>query len=468
MLLKNQIAKDSESIVARCTPKGSGAIALLRISGDNAFGVVSQFSKLSSSKIFSDLKTHTIHHGFIYDSHEQIDEVLFFVMRAPKTFTGQDVIEISCHNNQFIIEKTIELAINAGARLAGPGEFTQRAFLNNKIDLVQAESINEIINAQTQLALRKSMSQLKGSLSSFVLNIEEEIFSILSLVESSFEFFEEEQDDFDINNLIRTKIDQVLEKLKSLKVNFNQQQQIKNGIKICLIGSVNTGKSTLFNALLKQDRAIVTDIAGTTRDIIESSLYKNGNFWQLTDTAGLRLTNDFIEKQGIERSMQQAALADIILLIFDSSTELLKEQFDVYQQIFENYTKKIILILNKVDIKKQVLLDKLYENFDQKFLAISAKNNLGLDKLENLIENKVQELFSELNSPFLLNQRQYALMLELIDGFNFIKNNLLKNFEYELVSHHMKQMLESISDLTGRNINEKMLDKVFSEFCVGK
>lgn len=462
------LTTDQESIIAQCTPSGSGAIALLRICGIDAFDVVSKMSKLSGNKKFSDLKTHTINHGFINDLNVQVDEVLFFAMREPKTFTGQDTIEISCHNNQFIIQKIIELAISAGARLATHGEFSQRAFLNNKIDLVQAESINEIINAQTELALRKSMSQLKGSLSNFIFSIEEELFGLLGLVEGSFEFFEEEHQDLDINNLIKEKITHILKKLESLKINFNQQQQIKNGIKICLIGSVNTGKSTIFNALLKQDRAIVTNIAGTTRDIIESSLYKNGNFWQLTDTAGLRVTDDFIEKKGIDRSFKQAAIADIIILVLDSSLVPLSDQVDIYNQIIKKYNKKVLFILNKIDIKDDAVLENLRNTFGNDFLEISAKSGIGIEKLELLIEKKIQKLFNDFNSPFLLNKRQYSLVLELIGILEFIKKEFLEKFECELIAYHVKHMLECVSDLTGRNVNEKMLDKVFSEFCIGK
>lgn len=468
MVVKNQLSTDQESIIALATPKGSGAIAMLRISGNDSFDVVSRISKLSSKKDILNVNTHSIHHGYIYDKDEIVDEVLFFLMRGPKTFTGQDTIEISCHNNQFIIERIIELSINAGARMALPGEFTQRAYLNNKIDLIQAESINEIIGAQTQLALRKSMSQLKGSLSNFFSKIEEDLFSLLGIVEGSFEFFEEEHQDFDINNLIKDNLENLLNKLNDLKANFNQQQQIKDGIKISLIGTVNAGKSTLFNSLLKKDRAIVTDIAGTTRDIIESCVYRNGNFWQLTDTAGLRFTDDFIEKKGIERSLEQANLSDIILLVFDSSSDILDEQILAYKQIADQHNKKIIPILNKIDIKKHSALQKIEQEFNFNFQQVSAKNNTGLDNLENLIEEKIQQLFTDLDSAFLLNKRQYSSILELVKGLEFIKKEFLGSMEYELIAHHIKSMLDKISDLTGKNVNEKMLDKIFSDFCIGK
>lgn len=467
---KHLLTSDQETIIALSTPQGSGAIAVLRLSGENAVQITDKISRLSSKKKLENLESHTIHHGFVVaeKTMHDIDEVLFFLMRGPRTFTGQDVVEISCHNNPFIIEAIINEAIFAGARAAKPGEFTQRAFLNGKIDLVQAESINDLINSQTELALRKSMSQLKGSLSSFISDIEQKIYYILALVEGSFEFFEEEQDDLNINNMIKDHILDILEQLYSLKVNFNQQQQIKNGIKISLIGHVNAGKSTLFNAILKQDRAIVTKVAGTTRDVIESSLYKKGNFWQLTDTAGLRNTDDFIEKEGIDRSLKQAEISDVILLVLDSSEPLSDDNFVVYNKIASKHKSKIIFIANKNDVDGNFDINKLNKQFETQFISVSGKNKTGIDLVEKEIESKISKLFADLNSPFLLNKRQFGLVLELIDGFEFIKKELLDGLEYEIVAHHIKNMLESISELTGRNINEKLLDKVFRDFCIGK
>ncbi|MFC1894363.1 tRNA uridine-5-carboxymethylaminomethyl(34) synthesis GTPase MnmE, partial [Candidatus Dependentiae bacterium] len=339
--------KEREAIIALCTPRGSGAIALLRLCGDNAIRIVDCISQLSSEKNLVDLPTHTIHHGYIIpvkSSQKIIDEVLFFLMRSPKTFTGQDTVEVCCHNNAFIVEQIIQRAIEAGARMAQPGEFTKRAFLNGKIDLVQAESINDVIVAQTELSLKKSMSQLQGTLSSYVLNIESNLVELLGIVEGSFEFFEEENQDLYIDQMIKDKINFIFNHLKELKNNFSQQKQVKDGVKICIIGSVNAGKSTLFNAILKKDRAIVTPIEGTTRDSIECSLYKNGNFWLLTDTAGLRQTSDFIEKEGIQKSYQAAAEADIILLTIDCSMDLPDQQIKTYKDIYNKYQDKIIFV----------------------------------------------------------------------------------------------------------------------------
>ncbi|MDP3889414.1 MAG: tRNA uridine-5-carboxymethylaminomethyl(34) synthesis GTPase MnmE, partial [bacterium] len=325
------LAPDQEAIIAQCTPRGSGAVALLRISGINAIEIVTRISKLTSNKTLSELPSHTIHYGFIVDnSGMHIDQVLFLLMLAPKTFTGQDSVEITCHNNPFIVEQIISLAIEKGARLADPGEFTKRAVLNNKIDLIQAEALNELIHANTQMSLKQSLSQLEGSFSNWITTIEQELFKALALCQASFEFIDEE---ITFDDQIKQIINKTLETITSIKNTFDKQQYIRQGIRIAIIGSTNIGKSSLFNALLQQERAIVTNIAGTTRDVIEAGAYKNGNYWTLIDTAGLRKTNNTIEQEGIKRSFEQADLADIILLVFDGSCTLTKHEQIVYQQL---------------------------------------------------------------------------------------------------------------------------------------
>ena len=275
------IGFDSDTIIAQCTPRGSGAIALLRISGLQAFTIVDKFSLLASKQKISDVSSHTIHYGQIIDlNNEVVDQVMFIVMRAPKTFTGENVIEITCHNNPFIIEKIISLSIENGARLAQPGEFAKRSFLNGKIDLIEAEAINELLNAHTQESLKKSLANLEGSFSNFIQKIEIKLMHCLALCNASFEFLD---DEIEFESQIKEEISNIVDDIIELKKTFNKRQQIKEGIRIALIGSVNAGKSSLFNALLNKERAIVSSIAGTTRDSIEASVFTSDYFLQDKD-----------------------------------------------------------------------------------------------------------------------------------------------------------------------------------------
>ncbi len=480
------IADEQQTIVALCTPQGSGALALIRLCGQNVFSIIESISKLACGKKVSQVESHTIQFGFIIDpeislskdtnsiGYNKIDDVLFFLMRAPKTFTGQDTIEISCHNNPFIIEKIIQLSCRYGARMARPGEFSRRAVLNEKLNLVQAEAINDLINAQNELALKKSMEQLHGTLSNFLLGLQADFVKLLGVVEASFEFIEEEQRDIDLNETIKSYSLQILNKLNEIKVNFSQQKQIREGVKISLLGLVNTGKSTLFNALINQERAIVSQIEGTTRDTIESSVYDNGIFLTFIDTAGLRQTGDVIEKQGIERSLSEAQRADLILLVFDASQKLNLEQKNRYKEIIDLYIEKVIFVVNKIDQSDFEKADasaselrtflKGYNNI----VAVSAKERSGMSALLQAVKSKIKEIFLMQQSSFLLNQRQARLITEIELKFDSVVKDQLNSLEYELIAYKLKEILELMFELTGRNINEHVLDSVFNEFCVGK
>lgn len=474
------LTDDQQAVVALCTPRGSGAIGLIRISGVNAVNVACHLAKLSSGDVLSAVSSHTIHHGYVVGptvgqsqsspASEIIDEVLFLLMRGPRTFTGQDTVEITCHNNQFIIQRIIDLAVEYGARHARAGEFTKRAFLGGKIDLLQAESINDLIHAQTELALRQSMSQLHGSLSQSLANIEKQIVGLLGYVEASFEFLDEEQRDLDFDQAIKDRTYDLLRQIAEIKAHFAQQQQIKEGVRIALLGIVNAGKSTLFNAILKKERAIVTDIEGTTRDSIETNIYRNGNFWLLIDTAGIRQTDDIIEQKGIERSFSEAAASDIVLLVIDATRPLTPLQYQQYVAIVAQYSEKILVVINKVD----ELAGSYQHSATLSFLsnlptiALSAKNKKGVDSLEEAIEKKIQQLFAQLNSPFLLNQRQFKLLTEIEVGLENIANSYSDGIHYELIAYQLKDLLEKVSELTGKNISEHVMDMIFNEFCIGK
>lgn len=450
---------DERPIIALSTPKGSGAIALIRISGHGSIEIV---DKISTTKL-SDKKTHTIHHANIKDENNRIiDEVLLFLMKSPKTFTGQDTVEISCHNNEFIINKIIDIAIKNGAHNAQRGEFTKRAFLNKKIDLIQAESIHEIIQAQTEESLKKSLSQLKGTLSSKTKEIEDNLVELLAITESSFEFLEEEQKDIDLDNQIRDKLKQLIKKIKSVTSDFSKQKQIRQGTRISILGSVNAGKSTLFNSIIKDDKSIVTDTPGTTRNCVESTHFDRGQFYTIVDTAGLRETNNEIEKIGINRAWKESNQSDIILLVLDATKKYSPKEIEMYESIRSKYTKKTIIVENKTDR----ISNK--NNKIKPSISVSAKNNTGIEELKVMIEDKRKKLFDSAQSPFLLNQRQHNLLIELCLKLNDLEKNTENNIEYELVSYRLKDMLELTSQITGKTVNKKMLDTIFSSFCIGK
>ena len=458
-----QYGISNEAIIAQCTPQGSGAIALLRLSGDNALTIADTIGKLPDNKKISVQPTHTIHYGWVIDNNDaHIDQVLFVLMRAPHTFTGDDTVEITCHNNPFIIQNIIQAALLAGARMAQEGEFSRRAVGNNKIDIVQAEAINDLIHANTQLALKQSLSQLAGSFTHWIATLEKQLIKALALSEASFEFLDEENMEFNLQ--IKDIINTTITTINNLKSTFNQQQQIRDGIRIAIIGSVNAGKSSLFNALLNQKRAIVTNIAGTTRDAIEAGLYKNNNYWTLIDTAGLRTSDDIIEQMGITRSHEEAHKADIILLVFDSSQKLTAAENTVYQQLLTLYGDKIIIITNKADLPQQhnpLLLNK-------KIYTASIADKNSTETIESAIQEKISSLFASIGSPFLLNQRHYNNLLSLETKLITTLSMLGEQTSYELVSYHLQDALTTLSELTGKTISEAGMDAVFRQFCVGK
>ena len=455
------LTRDQETIIAQCTPSGSGAIALIRMSGDNAIEIVDKIAKIAAGKLIN-LPTHTIQFGWIVDDKEKhIDQVLFLLMRAPKTFTGLDTVEISCHNNPFVIEQILNQALKKGARLADPGEFTKRAFLNEKIDLVQAEAINELIHANTQTALKHSLSQMEGSFSQWISHLEKELLKIISFCEVSFEFLDEE---ISFDKQIKKLLESLAQTIEKLKKSFDQQQRIRQGIRIAIIGNVNAGKSSLLNALLEKDRAIVTHIPGTTRDVIEAGIYRGGNYWTLIDTAGLRETKDKIELEGIARSEKEAQRADVILLVFDGSERLSEKEIKIYNEIIQKYPKRVVLIKNKTDLQEKTNSQIIHENV----IEISTKNKSNIKKVERAIEEKISILLSSLDLPFLINQRQFNTLLSLEKEVRSILKMMKKEIAYELLSHHLKLALQSLSELSGKTIEKKNLDLIFDKFCVGK
>lgn len=461
MTLQNN---SDQTIVALCTPTGSGALGLIRLSGINALVIADHFCKLSSGKKISQQPTHSIAHGWVIDQQgTHIDQVLFLIMHGPKTFTGQNTVEITCHNNQFLIERIIDQALKSGARLAGRGEFSARAVHNGKIDLIQAEAIHDLIHAQTAAAAQASMAQLDGSLSSLIQNLEEKTLEILAFCEGSFEFLDEE---LEFGSEISEKLRVLLQNITNMLKDYPKQQLIKEGFKITLIGSVNAGKSSLFNALVKKNRAIVTPIAGTTRDAIETTIFHNGEFFTFIDTAGIRQTNDFIEQQGIDRSFLYASTADIIVLVVDQATTWNDQETKEYQSIIEKYQHKIICVLNKSDLPK----NQSPKNINlEKIISVSALHPETIPLIFQAIQEKITILKGSGTTEYLLNQRHHDLLANFAKHLETIIPMLeKKKIDYELVSNHLREALQLLCEMTGHSISQKTFEKVFNTFCVGK
>lgn len=451
---------EDQTIIAQCTPHGSGAIALLRISGAQALHIATAISNLASGRKIAELPSHTIHFGSVVDdSAQEIDQVMFLIMHAPRSFTGENTVEITCHNNQFIIQAIINQTIKHGARLAQSGEFCKRAMLNDKIDLIQAEAINELIHANTQMALKTSLAQIKGSFSHWIADIQQELVKAMAYCQASFEFIDEEHMTFQEN--IKDILNNILCTIDKLKITFDQQQRIRQGIRIAIIGPVNAGKSSLFNSLLRQNRAIVTNIAGTTRDVIEAGVYKNQNYWTLIDTAGLRQTDDIIEQEGIQRSFEQAELADIILLVMDASRTIHPQELETILSIANQHQHKIITLFNKSDIR-------IEQTLPVQGLSISAQNQTDSQQIEELIEQKIDSLLQGAASSFLLNTRQFNLLLSLEQKCLEIIPLCTQNAPYEIISIYLQEAAADLSELTGKTISEAAMDQVFRQFCVGK
>lgn len=455
---------DDQTIIAQCTPSGPGALALIRLSGSDALVISDKISRLANTQKITTVATHTINFGYIVDNNNNIDQVLFLVMHGPKTFTGQDTVEITCHNNQFIIASIIEQAIKHGARPAQAGEFTKRAFLNKKIDLTQAEAINELICAHTQEALKKSLTQLEGSFSHWIDSIQKKLLHALTLCEASFEFLENEDINFD--QQIKDIITQVLQEINKSHIQYNHQKQIKEGVRIALIGAVNAGKSSLFNALVQHDRAIVTEIAGTTRDVIETGIYEQGTYITFVDTAGLRKTADRIEQEGIKRSFIEAEKADIILLLLDNSQEIGADAREIYQELYARYKNKIITLATKSDFCAKI--PNIQNIFCTNILPISVVTGHNLEKLKKNIFEKIRELFKYGTMPFLINQRQNQLLQDTQRELIELEKKIQASIEHELIAIHLKDALEKLTELTGKSISELSLDSIFRNFCVGK
>ena len=442
---------------------GVGAINIIRLSGKDAIKIV---SKVFTNKSFSDAPSHTIHYGFIKDDSTIIDEVLVMLMKAPKTYTKEDIVEINCHGGYITTNNILKLLLKNGAVLAEPGEFTKRAFLNGRIDLVQAESVADIIDAKSEKEVKAGMKQLEGVLSKKIKEIKQEILDVMVNVDVSIDYPEYDVEDV-TNKQISDMLNSVQKKLENLEKSFDNGKLIKEGIKTAIIGKPNAGKSSLLNAILKEDRAIVTEYEGTTRDTIEEFVTIEGIPLKLIDTAGIREAKDEVEKIGIKKSKEIAEEADLVIAIFDSSKELSREDEEILK-IIKN--KKAIILLNKSDLNSELNDDdKKFTSVTPNIIKISALKGEGLENLYKLISKmyNLEEINLD-NDAIITNLRQKNLITKAIENLKKTRETLEKNMPIDIIAIYMKEILENLGSITGEVVTDDIINEIFSKFCLGK
>lgn len=454
------------TIVSISTAPGIGGIGIIRMSGEKSFEILDKIFKPKTSQKIEDIKGYTIKYGHIVENNEIIDEVLVSYFKAPRSYTTENMCEINSHGGNVVVKKILEICLKNGAELAEPGEFTKRAFLNGRIDLAQAESVIDVINAKSDKEAKSGIKQLEGYLSKEIKGIKQEILDVLVNIEVTIDYPE-----YDTPEVQEKEIAQMLEsvgkKLKKLEKSFDNGKIIKDGIKTAIIGKPNAGKSSLLNAILKEDRAIVTDIVGTTRDTIEEFVTINGIPLNLVDTAGIREASDEVEKIGVEKSIKQANDADLIIAIFDSSKDLEEEDIEILNLI---KGKKSIILLNKSDLNSKINEnDDRFTSITENILRISALNKSGIDELYE----KIAELFNlneiNLDNEILItNIRHKNIISKSLENVNKAKEALEINMPIDIITIYIKEILEDLGEITGEVVTEDIINEIFSKFCLGK
>ena len=452
-----------DTIAAISTPRGEGGIGIIRISGDKSFEILDKIFKKKNPNHY--LGFYKFNYGFIIDNDKIVDEVMIVRMRAPKTYTCEDVVEINCHGGYFVSEKVLEIVLKNGARHAEAGEFTKRAFLNGRIDLSQAEAVMDLISGKTEKSISISMDQLRGDLKEKIKEFKKSLLDVTAHVNVVLDYPEEGIDDPLPLNL-RKNLENIYEEANILIESYDKGKKIKEGIKTVIVGKTNVGKSTILNSLLKEERAIVTNIPGTTRDVIEEIINIKGIPLILVDTAGIRETEDIVENIGVKKSKQLIEKSDLVLLVLDSSREIENEDKEVIEKIVEN-DKKVIILLNKIDLDKKIDLSKY--NFPN-VVEISAKENIGIENIEEkiysyIIEEKVENFSEKL---IITNIRHKTALEKAKDSIKNIFETIDNGMPMDLISVDLKEALDNLSEITGEISSEDILDHVFGNFCVGK
>lgn len=454
------------TIAAIATPPGESGIGIVRISGKDALAVADKVFLSKDGRKAPEFKSHTIHYGFIVSrpANRIIDEVILTVMRGPRSFTKEDIVEINCHGGIVALRAVLDAVLANGCRLANPGEFTKRAFLNGRIDLAQAEAVLDIIKAKTDSALSVGMRQLKGSLSAEAGKIRAALLDILSRIEANIDFPDEELGVFDLAGL-KAGLTSIEDKLEGILAGARCGRVMREGINVVICGKPNVGKSSLLNALLRQERSIVTPIAGTTRDTIEEIIDIKGVPVRIVDTAGILQPRDLIEKKAMQRAKQHIARADLVLLLFDAGRRLTREDQFLMNKLLKKTT---IAIINKIDLGQKINKDKVLKRFGR-LIEISAKKMININLLEEAIISLVyQGKLEAPESTIISNLRHIGILQEARKFVAEASKTLDNRLSLEFIAQDIKDSLGCIDELLGKKFSEDLLDKIFSEFCIGK
>jgi tRNA modification GTPase len=463
----------NDSIVALATPSGAGAIAIIRISGEDAITIGHTVFRSIKNKDLRLQKTHTLHLGHIVDDKKTLDEVLVSVFKGPNSYTGENTIEISCHGSTYIQQQIIQLLLRKGCRMADAGEFTLRAFLNGKLDLSQAEAVADLISSDNEASHQIAMQQMRGGFSNEIAKLREELLNFASLIELELDFAEE-----DVEFADRTQFHELLNRiefvLKRLIDSFAVGNVIKNGIPVAIVGEPNVGKSTLLNALLNEERAIVSEIAGTTRDTIEDELVIGGIGFRFIDTAGIRETADVVESIGIKKTFEKIEQAQVVLYLFESLKFQVSSSTYIteIEKVKNKYPlKPILVVINKVDLLSEEEISSLrkkLETLNVKLETISAKNKTGIDELKNQLLSFVNTGALRNNETIVTNTRHYDSLLKALDEIQKVKFGLETNLSSDLMALDIKEALYQFGMITGQVTNDELLGNIFANFCIGK
>ena len=448
----------NDTIAAISTTMGVGAISIIRVSGNDAINIV---NKIFKGKDLTNVDSHTITYGHIIDNENIIDEVLVSIMKAPRTFTREDVVEINTHGGIAITNKVLELLLLNGCRLAEPGEFTKRAFLNGRIDLIEAEGVMDLINSKTEKSRKLAINQVSGEVSKLIKDLRQKVIEILANIEVNIDYPEYEDIEEMTNSMILSNIDSIEKEIKNILKHSEDSKLIKDGIKTIIIGSPNVGKSSILNRLLNEEKAIVTDIAGTTRDIVEGNVIIDGIVLNMIDTAGIRETDDVVESIGVKKSLDLINEADLILYVLNNNEELTNEEKEILNKIKD---KNNIVIVNKIDLENKLNLNEV-----PNYIQMSVKDNVGIDELRK----KIKEMFNleqiEQNDyTYLSSARSISLLKKSLESLDAVKTGIENNMPVDMVEIDLKQMWSTLGEIIGETYTDELIDQLFSQFCLGK